>query len=66
MNKEESYVTFPFLLLALLCYAVSFARCLVDKLNAWIRLPSIMTIYSESMEMSLDHDPMKIGGKVKD
>ena len=65
-NKEESYVTFPFLLLALLCYAVSFAWCLVDKLNAWIRLPSIMTIYSESMEMSLDYDPMKIGGKVKD
>ena len=39
---------------------------LVDELNAWIMLPSIVTIYSENMEMSLDRDPMKIGHKVKD
>ena len=50
----------------MLCYTVPFTWCLVDELNAWIMLPSIVTIYSVNMEMSLDHDPMKIGLKVKD
>ena len=50
----------------MLCYVVPFTWCLVDELNAWIMLPSIVTIYSENMEMSLDHDPMKIGHRVKD
>ena len=50
----------------MLCYAVPFTWCLVDKLNAWIMLPSIVTIYSVNIEMSLDHEPMKIGHRVKD
>ena len=50
----------------MLCYAVPFTWCLVDKLNAWIMLPSIVTIYSVNIEMSLDHDPMKIGHRVEE